>query len=267
MPPPSELPTWTTTLANRVKPLAGALASGFLYGQRPPPKWFNWLIGMICDWLAWFKGNTCDVIQTLVLADGTYNVPAGCTTLEIVCVGAGQVGGNGGVGVGGDGGRAGEIVETQLIGTFPASLTVVVGINGRSSWVQNAGVTIAFAAGGGIQDTPADMSASSLRADQPFGALGGVGGSNAQGGRGKQSGKGAGGAGAATGNRGSTGFGYGAGGGGGRQSSGSASGGGGGGGGFGSTTPAGTGGGTSTSGAPGADGCVLFIATIRNTGL
>jgi hypothetical protein len=53
MPEPSELPTWATTLSNRLKPIAGAIVTGFLAGERPPPRWVNWLLGMLCDWVIW----------------------------------------------------------------------------------------------------------------------------------------------------------------------------------------------------------------------
>lgn len=266
MPPPSELPSWTTTLVNRVKPVAGSIASGFLYAQRVPPKWFNWLFGMICDWIAWFKDNTCDVITTTLTADGTYTVPAGCQSLDIICVACGEIGGNGGVNTGGNGGRAGEIVSHRWVGTIPASLEVVVGINGRSSWVRVPGShTVVYAAGGGVQDFPADMTAASLRADQPAGAPGGVGGSSSIGGRGKTSGQGNGGAGGATNAVGQPGRGYGAGGGGGRQASGSNAGGGGGGGGYGGDLIASPG--SNATGGIGAPGVVIFRAVIRNTAL
>lgn len=53
MPEPSELPTWSSDGGSRVKPSPSAILTGWLYGQRPPPKWMNWLLGMLCDWIAW----------------------------------------------------------------------------------------------------------------------------------------------------------------------------------------------------------------------
>ncbi len=211
----------------------------------------------------WLKAQSCGFGEQEYATAGTFtwNRPgtdAQIFDLELVVVGAGEEGADGAVNTGGAGGRAGEVTLTRLTGLVPASLEVTVGTNGRSSWVRNpTPTTVAFAAGGGIQDTPADMAAASLRADQPNGAPGGAGGTaGLAGSRGKTSSHGIGGAGGAVNVAGSRGLGYGAGGGGGRQASGTTAGGGGGGGGFGHVVAAANG--SNSTGGNGADGYVLI---------
>ncbi len=48
---PSELPTWATNGGTRLAPSAGVRADGWIQGKRPPARWTNWLIGLLCDWV------------------------------------------------------------------------------------------------------------------------------------------------------------------------------------------------------------------------
>ena len=194
----------------------------------------------------------------------TYNTPAGAVALDVVCVGPGDKGGDGGVGIGGAGGRAGMIAQARWNGGLAASYDVTVGSNVVSpvtpSYVRTGGQTRIVAPGGSgaSLNLPADC-----RFDTALhtGAIGGAAASAAAGGQGYTSLYAPGGAGGAAGSVGERGFGYGAGGGGGRQASGSAAGGGGGGGGFhpGNGSPAAASGSTSNGG-NGASGYVRFIA-------
>ena len=52
---PSVVPTWATTLAHRVAPPAGKSAAGFLAQERPPASFFNHLLGLAGDWLAYLR--------------------------------------------------------------------------------------------------------------------------------------------------------------------------------------------------------------------
>jgi hypothetical protein len=208
-----------------------------------------------------------EVNRETFTANDTWTKPVGAVAVRMILVGGGAGGGSGGASTGGVGGNSGEIVQVDFSATaLPATLDVVVGagggsgnLSGGATYVASAGVTRAFAlGGGGFADpgTPPDLNNNAYVIDYN---AGGAGGSSGGGSYGKASRAGLSGAGGTAGNRGATGFGYGAGGGGGRNSSGTSAGGGGGGGGYGITQPAGAGGGTSTSGAAGAQGiCIIF---------
>jgi hypothetical protein len=194
----------------------------------------------------------------------TYTVPAGAVALDVVCVGPGDKGANGGAGIGGGGGRAGMIAQARWSGGLAASYDVTVGSNVSSpvtpSFVRTGGQTRIVAPGGNgaSLNLPSDT-----RFDTALhtGALGGAANSAAAGDAGYTSLYGPGGAGGAVNVAGSGGAGYGAGGGGGRQASGSTAGGGGGGGGFhpGNGAPLASSGSGSTGG-NGVSGYVRFIA-------
>lgn len=61
--PSGKIPTWATDstyasgvdtgLATRVEPTSGEKASGAIRKQHPPARKWNWLLGMICDWLGY----------------------------------------------------------------------------------------------------------------------------------------------------------------------------------------------------------------------
>lgn len=50
---PATLPTWDTNATNVATPSAGALSDGFVAGDRPPAKWWNWLFYWITQWIAY----------------------------------------------------------------------------------------------------------------------------------------------------------------------------------------------------------------------
>lgn len=267
MPKPSELVAWTTTLVNRIKPSAGAIASGFLYGQRPSPKWFNWILGMHSDWLTWFDESVERLRPShhSFTAEGTtaWSIPSGLVFIEGVLIAGGRAGDGGGAGAGGNGGPSGEIRHFHLPAVLLSGVSVEVGGPGEFSRIISNGSTLVWA--GSIYESagtwPADVeSALALTAHQNIRIPGGDGGAAAPGTQGYHSGYGPGGTGGAPGFRGTPGLGYGAGGCGGRQTSGAASGGGGGAGGYGTAPIAGPGGGTSTSGSAGAQGACFFTA-------
>lgn len=277
MPKPSELPVWTTTLANRVKPLAGALASGFLYGQRCPPKWVNYLIGHNADWVTWLDEATDRLVPTtqLITTVGTtvWLKPSTAQFVDFVLVGGGQAGTAGGVNVGGKGGDAGEILTVSYpAALLPSSLDLVVGNGGvvgagrgDYTYIKETGGTeaIALACHGGPIDISTWPGVSTPRRGNTD-----IYNTRTQGGAaalpGMHSGYGpAGPAGSSSTTRGFSGFGYGAGGGGGRNASGTNQAGGGGAGGYGMAQPDGVGGGTSSNGFAGARGCIL-VTTWRN---
>jgi hypothetical protein len=64
---PTTLPTYATDatltggpqvgLSTRLSPGAGTLAQGFWQGRRLPARAFAWLVGLLCDWVAYFNGH------------------------------------------------------------------------------------------------------------------------------------------------------------------------------------------------------------------
>ena len=274
--PPSELPTWATTLANRSKPSAGAISAGFQYAQRPPPKWWNWTIGMLCDWMGWFKVNTAQIERRSFSANETWVKPAGASWVEILLVGGGAGGAGGLSNTGGKGGESGEWVSARFRASdLPASLDVVIGAGGAggnnaggATYVTDGSTVRAFAAGGAGftgNGTPPGISYDEVSGSYN-GAPGGAGGAGAAGQKGNRlraSNGGAGGAGGAPNAPGNAGTGYGAGGGGGRQSSGTNAGGGGGGGGY--LTNALASNGSGANGGAGAPGFCLIVSYIDNS--
>lgn len=52
---PTDLPTWATNAGTTTDPGSGAKATGWLVGQVPPAKWFNYLFNVICRWIGFFN--------------------------------------------------------------------------------------------------------------------------------------------------------------------------------------------------------------------
>ncbi len=51
---PTQFPEWASNGVNVVEPSEGKKDEGWLDGERPPAKWFNWLFKLINDWIADF---------------------------------------------------------------------------------------------------------------------------------------------------------------------------------------------------------------------
>lgn len=66
---PTTIPSWSTdanypagsdpwsATPTRVEPDAGDKASGFDPGDKPPAQWFNWLLGVLANWVAYFDDH------------------------------------------------------------------------------------------------------------------------------------------------------------------------------------------------------------------
>lgn len=60
---PATVPSWATDatitvgdevgMSTRLEPASGVKAQGNVKGQGAPARWYNWLFGLICDWLAY----------------------------------------------------------------------------------------------------------------------------------------------------------------------------------------------------------------------
>ncbi len=75
---PAQLPTWASNtnyasgadagLPTKIEPTSDEKASGFYRGKRAPPRKFNWIVNLICEWIAWL---TRPVVATFTFAGGT----------------------------------------------------------------------------------------------------------------------------------------------------------------------------------------------------
>lgn len=90
---PTTIPSWSTdanypagsdpwsATPTRVEPDAGDKAAGFDPGEKPPAQWFNWLLGVLANWVAYFDDHllTPEVLERpihLIPSVGNNNIDA-----------------------------------------------------------------------------------------------------------------------------------------------------------------------------------------------
>lgn len=67
---PADELTWATDGGTRVAPTGGQKATGWTDGQRPPFNVFNWIIGIIADWIEYFEDATDELDAAKLSVNG-----------------------------------------------------------------------------------------------------------------------------------------------------------------------------------------------------